>query len=580
MSPGAAWFAGERFAVDPVALALVGAALFAAVGLAAWFGGRRRGALIALQPVAAGLLLAALSVRDASQGATLAVFTPGADPAALTVDADVPRVALPGAAQGEGIEAVPDLATALRRHPASHLVVIGEGLPARDREAVGTRSLAFQTAPEPSAPAVFELDAPSDVRAGAWWTLRGRTRATSGATLVLLDPAGAEVAETKPGEDGRFVLEAVARAAGAADFELQLRVGDEPVQSLPVSVLAHAAPPLRALLLAAAPSPELKYLRRWALDAGMQLEARIALAPGLAQRRGAAALDAAQLAELDLLIVDERSWPQLAALQPALREAVAAGLGLLLRTTGPVPERVAQEWAGWGFAAPTGARPQAVRLALAPQTELHAWTASADAVLPVLLAARDGTPLAQWRAHGRGRVGRWGLADTHRLYTRGERERHATLWSEAFATLARARGERTRQLPSRALIGERAVLCDVAPEVSVVAPGGEETPLPVERGCAAFWPRTAGWHRVRHGAGEHRFRVHDPSTLAAVLAHERRAATQALVRGSAPAAPASVMDRDLLRALLLAAWLAAMAAAWWLERRRGEAVSVARPAEA
>lgn len=557
------------FSVDPVVLAALALALLAAMVLAARSGGRRRAALIALQPLAAGLLLAALSLREAPAPAALIVLTPGADAAAFATGPRAPRVGLPGAPQGEGIERVPDLATALRRHRARHLIVHGDGLRAHDREAVGARSLEFRPSPASTVPSIVELEAPAAVRAGSWWMLRGRVHASAGTMLVLLDPGGAQVAQDAPDEEGRFALDAIARAAGTADFELQLRRGEDVLQTLPVPLSAQAALPPRVMLLAAAPSPELKYLRRWALDAGVQLDARIALAPGLAQRRGPATLDAAQLAQLDLLIVDERSWPQLAALQPALREAVASGLGLLVRTTGAVPERVAREWAAWGLAVPNANAPQPVRVAASPRTQLHAWPAPVDAAQPLLLAASDGTPLAQWQARGRGRVGSWRLLDTHRLYTRGERERHATLWADAVATLARARGEPAPRLPEPAVAGERATVCDLAQDAAIVTPRGERAALSIENGCAAFWPREAGWHRLQVGDTEHRFSVRDPHAFTSLLAHERRAATQALVHGSAPA-PTEVTDRDSLRALLLAAWLAVMALAWWLERRRGD----------
>ncbi|MEG3193424.1 carboxypeptidase regulatory-like domain-containing protein, partial [Lysobacter sp. D1-1-M9] len=59
-------------------------------------------------------------------------------------------VALPEADAPPGTEGVPDLATALRRYPATtRLRVLGAGLVARDRDrdAVGTRTLAFHPAP-------------------------------------------------------------------------------------------------------------------------------------------------------------------------------------------------------------------------------------------------------------------------------------------------------------------------------------------------------------------------------------------------------------------------------------------------
>lgn len=554
------------FHFDPLVITLVALAMFGSIVLAARFGGRRRVALIALQPLAAALLLAALSLRDAPAPSTLIVLTPNAQVAGIDAGLRATRIALPGGPAGEGIESVPDLATALRRYAADRLIVAGDGLPRHDRDTVGARALEFIPSPPSKQSAFIEFDAPATVRAGTWWTLRGRVANAQDARIELLDPAGSKIATAAPADDGRFVLEALARAPGPAVFELQLRRGDTTLRALPVPVVAETAAPLRVLLLAASPSPELKYLRRWALDAGAQLEARIALAPGLGQRRGTATLDAAQLAELDLLIVDERSWPQLAALQPALREAVTQGLGLLVRITGPVPERVAQAWKAWGIDATSATKTREVRLPEAPQVLLHAWPGAATQTQPVLSAAIDGAPLAQWHALGRGRVGTWRLADSHRLYTRGDRERHATLWSQAWSTLARPRAAAPR-LPMRAVSGERAVICGVAPDAAIATPAGTSEPLAVVDDCAAFWPRSAGWHRLTSGGSTQPFHVHDPALLASILSEERREATRALVRAMPAPKETAPRSTDALRAALLAALALVMTLAWWIERR-------------
>ena len=56
-----------------------------------------------------------------------------------------PRVALPEAAASDGSERVPDLGTALRRHPdVRTLHVVGDGLEARDRDALGKASDALR----------------------------------------------------------------------------------------------------------------------------------------------------------------------------------------------------------------------------------------------------------------------------------------------------------------------------------------------------------------------------------------------------------------------------------------------------
>src|SRR5690606_39817443 len=106
----------------------------------------------------------------------------------------------------------------------------------------------------------------------------------------------------------------------------------------------------RVQVLAGAPDPDLKYLRRWAVDAGLRLDSRIVLSDGIALVDGAVALDAAALAQLDLVVIDERAWAALdATQQTALRAAVEDGLGLLLRVTGPLDAAVAADWSRFGF---------------------------------------------------------------------------------------------------------------------------------------------------------------------------------------------------------------------------------------
>src|SRR5690606_3191531 len=132
---------------------------------------------------------------------------------------------------------------------------------------------------------------------------------------------------------GAFRLQAGAGSAGLATWRLRLRDADKAVAEdavLPLDVAAGA--PLRVLLLAGAPNAELKYLRRWASDAGLSPEARIALGAGMHIGGAPAALDASTLAQYDLAVLDQRSWDGLGdGRRAALLRAVHDGLGLLLR---------------------------------------------------------------------------------------------------------------------------------------------------------------------------------------------------------------------------------------------------------
>ncbi|MBN8483087.1 MAG: hypothetical protein J0L88_15985, partial [Xanthomonadales bacterium] len=315
-----------------------------------------------------------------SGGETLRVLSPGSTPAQrAAIDPAIATVALPGfdgagfdgagvdeagVDVGEVIERVPDLGTALRRHPRTDRIeVVGGGLPARDRDAARAVALRFDAAPSPVG--LTGIVWPDRIDAGNVWRLQGRVAGVEpGARVELQDRAGTRVGVATPDAHGRFAIDARAKDAGATDYALRvLDAGDRVVESVPVGVVAQAGERLRVLVLAGALDAESKYLRRWAVDAGIDLRARLAVSRGLSVRDGEVVLDAASLGESDLVIVDERSWAALArADKERLLEAVDGGLGVLLRVTGPVPVAIAREWEALGWRLRSVDRPGRVML--------------------------------------------------------------------------------------------------------------------------------------------------------------------------------------------------------------------------
>ena len=574
-----------------VALLLVLAAL---VGIVRTWrrGGPRRVMRVTLQLVAAALLYAVLfppATREQFAAGELVVLTPGTTTeqrAALSPASTL--VALPGIDAPGGIERVPDLGTALRRHPdARRLHIVGGGLPARDRDAARGLVARFDAAPLPRG--VVELDAPTAVRAGSVWRLAGRVEGVGDGRVELRDPAGAVVAGTNLGSDGRVTLTAPAKGAGEALFALRVLDRDgTPVDDVPVPLVTRAGAPLRLLLLAGAPDPELKYLRRWAVDAGVQLDSRMALTEGVALTEGALALDAAALAKADLVLVDERAWAALGATQKAaLTAAVHDGLGLLLRVTGPLPPEVASDWTAFGFRVQAQAAAQEpANLALDHALGLsgsgfvfarHAIDVQADDAAP-LLRADDGAPLALWRAQAQGRIGVWAPAGAWRLALAGERARYATLWSDTLATLSRARAAATPQLPREARVDERAILCGIATgdlvetaqglSVALLpdpapAPGAAET-----RACAAYWPAQPGWHTLVSGGQRWPFHVRAADEAKPLAAAANQQATRALFAADGERAEVATRPMPWPRRPFFLGWLAIVALLWWLERQR------------
>ncbi|HVI59741.1 MAG TPA: carboxypeptidase regulatory-like domain-containing protein [Luteimonas sp.] len=578
--------------------------------------GWRVAALLLAQALGACLLYRTLfPPQERGEAGVLVVATAGADRAQR---ADRPSaaqvVALPEAPVLADARRLPDLATALRLHPGTTRIrVLGAGLAARDLDAARGHALEFVPAPLPRG--LVALWPPRRVQAGRRFAVAGRANGLRGGSVELLDPAGAIAARAVLPADGAFRLGADAVGAGLAQWRLRLRDGRKAVVedvALPLDVAAGA--PLRVLLLAGAPNAELKYLRRWASDAGLSPEARIELGAGMRIGDAPAALDTATLARQDLVVLDQRSWDTLGgARRAALLAAVHDGLGLLLQLpyATAAGERATLRRLGFGAEAAGPAREVALPATSAATTATGDAAASANAApkadaaptpklvrgplriagddTVVLLRDAGGAPLAGWRAHGAGRIGVATFDESWRLALAGREDLHGGLWSTLFSTLARPRGGALPTIDGDARVGERVVACGLRPGAQVVAPDGRRSRLLVDpasgvRACAGFWPRQPGWHLLQEPAstqaGDARA-IHFPARGADEAPGLRAAwladATRRLAAASA--SPRAGGDGPLLpgpRWPWFLGWLALAAAGWWFERSRLGAARDAR----
>ena len=517
---------------------------------------------------------------------TLVVLT--ANAGGLPVPAG-PVVALP---EADGVPAgatrMPDLATALRRHPDAHaLVVLGAGLLPRDRDAVGGRALAYH--PAPLQPGLVDIEAPDAVAPGARFTVRGRVSGIEDAQVALFDPAGRIVDTGTVDADGRFGLTGTARGAGATLFDVALQdVAPGAWTRAHVPVVIDADGPMRILLLAGAPNPDVRALRRRAEDAGASLRWRAALGGG-AMAGDAPALDATRLAEQDLVLLDARAWDGLgAAARTTLLAAVRDGLGLLVHAPEP-PSNALRSWLGSAGLAITAGRLREWRADAGPDdpARLRAWSGpgSDDAPFDPQLAGEappalgyrpltGGLPAAgpgaadmmRWQALGRGRIGVVTVADSWQLPLAGRADLHGELWSAWAAALARPAGAAVAGFRGEARVGERVALCDLAPGARVAAPDGRAilpVPDPAADGCAGLWPRAPGWHRVDGGDVLWVRGVDDaPGVQAAALQAATRRLAGAGARAQMPPPPA------IPAVVWFFAWLLVTALLWALHRMR------------
>ena len=561
-------------------------------------------ALLLLQPVCAGLLYLTLVPPPLQvEARTMTVLTAGADPAAADMAGAV-AIALPEAPDAPDAEPMPDLATALRRHPGTaRLQVIGQGLDPRDLDAARGLAVAFE--PPPLPPGLVELKAPTRAAPGAGFDVHGRANAMAGGQVRLVDPAGQVVDAADLDDTGRFHLRGYARTPGLALFELRAFDADDNATSavqVPLEITAGPAP--RVLLLGGAPGPEFRQLRRWAEDAGLDLHVEVAVGRGVGLGDGPAPSTAEGFGQYDLVILDGRALAMLGqARRNALAQALGEGTGVLLCLDGEASPSARAQFAELGMPiSADGGTAEVVFPAVDDADVLRArlGPGSADAPFDPGLAgeappelvrravrpeAFDAVPLAMrgtdavfawWRARGRGRIGLWTLLDSHRLALAGRGDLHGSLWSSAAGLLARPVEDGAPRIGPMPRAGRRIAICGLQdPAATISAPDGGTSTVLVDpaagaHACAAYWPRAGGWHLLHAGEQSWPFYVLAEDDAPGLAAATLRDNTLRLVGegGPAVAGTSSAPDRRGPSWPWLLAWLGASGLLWWLERRR------------
>lgn len=589
----------EIFAALLIALG----ALVAAVQLLLLRRGRQAWVLAALS-LASGLLLyfALFPPLIPIGGQTLLVAT-AETPSSVLSGPGERLVMLPEApAIGRG-ERVPDLATALRRHgQVQRIRILGRGLTARDRDADAGMPVEFTPMSLPRG--LVGLDPPADTPAGSVFALTGQAAGLEGGTAELLDPAGRRVDGRVIGSDGGFTLGGTARAPGLAQFTLRLRGRDKAlVSDTPVPLRTLAERPFRALLIGA-PSPEAKYLRRWAEDSGIVLQSRLEAGGDVDLGGDAVRLDAASLRAVDVVIIDDQSLAGLGSGgRAALTQAVAGGLGVVVRMTTPATASTRDTWRTLGFSTEGGGDiapvvlpplafdaealevrrgpgssdvPEDVNAIDDPTPELGRWVVRTSPDIVAAVTDADGAMLSGWQQRAQGRVGLWTVANSFALVLNGQADRYSQWWSDTVSAVARPDSLFRPDVPPLPQTGERIAICGIAASAHATGPDKVEVALAIDpdagaQGCAAYWPSEPGVHTIvqpgRDGEQSFAFLVLPKAAIKIIAARETGEAT---VRWAAQQNATTVRDASQRRGPAwpwLLAWLVLSGVLWFAERR-------------
>ncbi|UYZ62020.1 hypothetical protein [Hymenobacter weizhouensis] len=418
------------------------------------------------------------------------------------------------------------------------LHVLGQGLPAADvpllpaaqlvvhqpRPRVGFRSAAWARQPE----------------LGQSWAVEGffeQPPARNEPVWISLHAAGAARDSVRlPAGQGAFRVRYTPKTVGRAVYTLVARQAGQRVAAEPVPLDVQAARPLRVLLLAVAPSFEVRFLKNHLAAHQHQVAVRTGLSRGLTQteflnlpsRPALGRLTPALLRSFDVVLTDPGTLAGLSAAEAAgVHQAVRRGsLGLLLLTeaTAPLPAqlpgRAAFRVQGRSGAAATVAHrltwPDApARLtALAPAT-----LAPGPALRPVILDA-DQHPVAATQRVGLGQVLLTTATETYTWLLQGAPTAYDTYWSRLLTAVAPPPATTGLQLtplnnwprPHAPLLLQTtnaprtplALSPPVGASVRLALRQDEAVP---EWATATFWPAVSGWHEVRLGTSSQWFYV-------------------------------------------------------------------------
>ncbi|RSK31109.1 hypothetical protein [Hymenobacter metallilatus] len=475
------------------------------------------------------------------------------------------------------------------------LHVLGQGLPPADLpELAGLRLLPHQDAPLTG----FQLASwPTQPELGQAWTLEGSFRSAQPAPVwVRLYAAGAPRDSVRlPTGRGLFRLRFTPRAEGRAVYRLEARAESRLLARELVPLEVRPTRVLRVLVLAAAPSFEIRFLKNELAARQHAVALRIGLSRGLTQTEllnlpaslSLSRLSPELLARFEVVIADAGA---LTALSPAEGQALSqavqrGGCGvLLLADAAAIPRSMPGGAAFRVLPRPAAAStlPMALYWLDAPRpASVVAAVLQPNAQLRPLITGPNQQLVAAGRRVGLGQVAATTVAETFPWLLQRQTAAYTAYWGHLLSAIrpAQASGPELRLLTPYPRPNEplqlRAEGAGAGP-FTVTGPTGPGTTAATQQDAripewatATYWPAVAGWHEARLGAARQWFYVFDSAAWHLPQQQAWYAAAQPYsmpVAGAAAGAAAGAQHTTWPRWVGLLVFLAG-AGLLWLEEK-------------
>lgn len=416
---------------------------------------------------------------------------------------------------------IADLPYFLKSKPEiNHLNIYGYGLNADELPALKDHQLSFHPSEIPKG--LISANWNSRLKSSETLAIQGLYNQEGALPVKLLLQGLGENLDSlimKTKGENTFSLKGRPRQTGRAVYHLIALQGKDTLAKEPVPIEVQPAMPLKILLLAAHPDFEYKFLKNWLFEKQYPLIFRSRISKDKystdflnTENTNVSQINSSLLNKIDLLLIDEEELGALSGAElAAIRKAVDAGLGLMVRITGLKATTGISK--GFDRYESPELKNKTLTIQLPEQNRLFGPLPAEQAVFlrtadddQALLTEKTGKVLVSSHISGMGKVTATVVPATYHWLLNGQAGDYSDFWSTLLTATARkaASAERWTIDPAVPTIGQRiniTVDLDAQQKVPLISRNGfrlsplQNIELPFQWQVSS-WATEPGWNKV------------------------------------------------------------------------------------